>query len=352
MTSSSKLKLVDNISDFPSSFEVKQLFGHNKIKEQLLNRFVNISSSSALLFEGISGVGKAGIAFQLAWNLIDNSLQQWKDIDFSAPLYEQMVTNSCASFLYVARRYEKKQDNFQQSISIDDIRKITSFLQKTNQSSGWRIILIDSINSLNYAAENALLKILEEPPQKSLFILISHGKSGALDTTKSRCQRFLFQPLSNDDLLKAVEQLNCYDFLSLDQLERNKMLELASGSMRDLLLFSCYGGGEIIKEIDDILQSDNFVTSKAMSISVALSHKDAQSQYNLLFSYLLQIIHQHAKKFAIEGNSQQAKRFSDFWFEFKNKISQTDIYNLDKKQTIFLALNEVHKIFYPKQNYC
>ena len=86
-------------------------------------------------------------------------------------------------------------------ISVDQIRELNKNIQLTNLNDLPKIILIDSVDLLNKNASNALLKILEEPPQYVYFFLISHQLSSLLATIKSRCIKF---KIDNPDLFLHV----------------------------------------------------------------------------------------------------------------------------------------------------
>ncbi|MFX9135374.1 hypothetical protein ABTN61_20280, partial [Acinetobacter baumannii] len=64
--------------------------------------------------------------------------------------------------------------------------------------------IVDTVDELNPNAANALLKILEEPPQQSLFLLVSHAPSRVLPTILSRCRKLLLRPLETDDVVRAA----------------------------------------------------------------------------------------------------------------------------------------------------
>ena len=89
-------------------------------------------------------------------------------------------------------------------ITVDETRETISFFGSTAAVEGWRVCIVDTVDELNPNAANALLKILEEPPQQSLFLLVSHAPSRVLPTILSRCRKLALRPLAVDDVIRAA----------------------------------------------------------------------------------------------------------------------------------------------------
>ena len=91
------------------------------------------------------------------------------------------------------------------SIPIDEVRRLKSFLGLTAGEEAWRVVIVDSADELNLNAANALLKSLEEPPRRALFLLVSSEPSRLLATIRSRCRRLDLQPLDGGSLRRAAQ---------------------------------------------------------------------------------------------------------------------------------------------------
>ena len=81
-------------------------------------------------------------------------------------------------------------------IRVDDVRKAVPFFGSTAGEGGWRIAIVDAVDDLQREGANALLKVLEEPPPRTLLLLVSHAPGRELPTIRSRCRRLLLRPLS------------------------------------------------------------------------------------------------------------------------------------------------------------
>ena len=71
---------------------------------------------------------------------------------------------------------------------------------------GWRVCIVDTVDELNANAANALLKVLEEPPRQSLFLLVSHAPARVLPTIQSRCRKLPLRPLAADAVIRAAAE--------------------------------------------------------------------------------------------------------------------------------------------------
>ncbi len=91
-------------------------------------------------------------------------------------------------------------------IAVDQTRETISFFGSTAAVEGWRVCIVDTVDELNPNAANALLKVLEEPPQQSLFLLISHAPARVLPTILSRCRKLMLRPLATEDVIRAAAQ--------------------------------------------------------------------------------------------------------------------------------------------------
>ena len=134
------------------------------------------------------------------------------------------------------------------------MRRLRSFLGLTGGDNAWRVVIVDSADELNINAANALLKSLEEPPARALFLLISSEPSGLLPTIRSRCRRLDLAPLSpakpaggGRRRARAPQTWRCRSRSAWPRLER-----LAEGSVRRALQLAAAVGLELHERIEAI----------------------------------------------------------------------------------------------------
>ena len=112
--------------------------------------------------------------------------------------------------VYIVRRgYNEKRKAFFKNISLEDVRKLQSYCSLSIADGGKRVIIIDSADDLNKSSGNALLKLLEEPPKDTFFLLISHQPNLLLPTLKSRCQKLSFSKLNQTELGAVLTAIGC-----------------------------------------------------------------------------------------------------------------------------------------------
>lgn len=164
------------------------IIGHAKAKERLDRRLAAGSVSGAYVFSGPEGVGKWSLALEFASRL-NGSRKNDRDILAIRPSREETKG--------IARRG---------SIGIESVRDLQAHLYLSADGSGHRIAIIDEAETLTKAAQNALLKILEEPPLRSLAIMVTGDRSKLLPTIVSRCQTVGFSLLSDQEIGRALEE--------------------------------------------------------------------------------------------------------------------------------------------------
>lgn len=179
----------------------------------------------AFLFYGPDGVGKAKTAleFAKALNCQDPVSHAQGQACGQCPSCQAIAQGThpdvvFVDFLYQARLEVKKDFSSkgyeeelastlakQQHLSVDTIREVTAKSQQKAVGNGWKVLIIDEAQSMQGAASNALLKFIEEPPAKTLWILITNKRSAMLRTILSRCQPLAFAPLSSKHILQILE---------------------------------------------------------------------------------------------------------------------------------------------------
>lgn len=183
------------------------LIGHEHAESVLLEAAISERLAHAWLITGIRGIGKATLAFRFArFLLADGGGRSGAgglfatppvslDIDAESPVFRRIVSGGHADLLTVERAFDSKRDRLRKEIVVDDVRAIGAFLAQTPAEGGWRIVVVDNADALNRNAANALLKVLEEPPDRALLLLTSEVPGRLLATIRSRCRRLTLRPL-------------------------------------------------------------------------------------------------------------------------------------------------------------
>jgi DNA polymerase III subunit delta' len=147
--------------------------------------------------------------------------------------------------LLVLRRPVDKNERIMTVLPVDEVRRALDFFSLSAGEGGWRVCIIDSVDDMNLAAANALLKILEEPPKQSVFFLISHAPGRLLPTIRSRCRKLALAPLGDADLMSVL----CSHFPELPEAERRLAAQLAEGRPGSALALARDGGMDLFREL-------------------------------------------------------------------------------------------------------
>ena len=191
--------------------ETNELFGHREAEMALLSAYRSGRIPHAWLIGGPQGIGKATLAYRMARFVLAHRHAQSPAVQRAPSLAvdpEDQVARQVAAGahggLLVLERGLNDRGVLRTVITVDETRETISFFGSTAAAEGWRVCIVDTVDELNPNAANALLKILEEPPQQSLFLLVSHAPARVLPTILSRCRRLPLRPLSTDDVIRAA----------------------------------------------------------------------------------------------------------------------------------------------------
>src|SRR5580704_4557886 len=191
--------------------ETTALFGHREAEMALLNAYRGGRIPHAWLIGGPQGIGKATLAYRMARFVLAHadplapSVQRAEAlaVDPSDHVARQ-ITAEAHGGLLVLERGLNDRGVLRTVITVDETRETISFFGSTAAVDGWRVCIVDTVDELNPNAANALLKILEEPPQRSLFLLVSHAPARVLPTILSRCRKLALRPLATTEVIRAA----------------------------------------------------------------------------------------------------------------------------------------------------
>jgi len=336
----------DSLPEIPEPAENPSLFGHLNARAMLAGAYRSGKLHHALLFAGRQGIGKATLAFHLAYHVFVNPDHRsappaLSEIDPDAQAFRLVAQGAHPGLLHLTRPYVERDKKFKTVITVDEIRRVSRFLSLTPPDGGYRVVIVDPADDMNTNAANALLKNLEEPPPRTIFILIAHSLGRLLPTIRSRCQVYKLDPLPSDSLEELLQGLGAN--LPEGSDERRLLLDRAGGSARDAILLTEFGGLEIEQVIERILGQRRFDVAEAHKLAEAASGRERQVQFALFNRALLDRLADAASRAASAGAVSQAERLAVLWGETAETVRQVEIFNLDRKQHVVMSLNRLHR---------
>lgn len=334
----------DTLDGVPEPAENPILVGHREAGDALVAAYRVGKLPHALLFVGPQGIGKATLAFHLAYHVLSHVDHAGAPEHLVAPdpassLSRQIANGAHPSVLHLTRPLNDKTKSYKSAVTVDEIRKVSRFLSLTSHNGGYRIVIVDPADDMNTNAANALLKNLEEPPARTLFVLVAHSLGRLLPTIRSRCQIVRLNPLSDDEVLAVLGSFDAG--LPAGDAERKALVANAAGSPRSAILLTQYGGLEIADAFDQLLREPRIPVSEAHRLADAVAGRDQSIQMALLNDHALEMLAAAARAAAEHGEIERAERFSQAWQDLRIAITEADTYNLDRKQH---ALNMIFRL--------
>ncbi len=335
------------------------LIGHERAEKLFLDSFKNKTLHHAFLIDGIRGIGKATFAYKIARFLLtadEKKADEYTSLNVSDthPVFVQISNNSHPNFKLIERGYtetDKKKiikaikdgepmadddlQNLKKSsvIKVDEVREINQFLSKKSFDGSWRVVLIDSIDDLNSASSNAILKILEEPPAKSILLLVSHNPNKLLPTIRSRCCKLHLEPLSEANVATLLRRY----MPELSEKEVKGLASISQGSIGQALNYALNDGLEIYEGLQAVFCSgERFDLSSALKLVSAAANDENiwQLTIDLILKFLSDMV-------------KSGERVTDLFGLYNDVIKQNQEVlnlNMDKRQAMLNMFYTIAKV--------
>ena len=356
-----ELPEADRLEGFPHPRVTQRLFGHATAELMMSEALASQKLHHAWLITGPEGIGKATFAYRVARaalarpderGLFGSSL----DVDPETAAYRQVTSLSHPGLVVIRRTYDQKTKRFAASISVDEVRRLKGFLALSAEEGGRRVVIVDCADDMNVNAANALLKSLEEPPPRTIFLLVAHAPGRLLPTIRSRCRLLPLAALQSEPLKQAVAAaLLAAGKTEIPATEFAALEPLATGSVRRLLALQDGGGLALQTKIDKILTGLPAGDPKAAhALSDELSPAAAEQKFALFYELFLGTLQRLIKAQATDQGSApdltRAHRligparlatFAALWETLTRDKAEALALNLDRKSLILAALHRL-----------
>lgn len=354
------------------------LIGHGGAELLFLDAYNAEKIHHAWMITGPKGIGKATLAYKMARFLLNtppkddqgpglfgeelekNALESL-DTDIESQANHLISAGSNADLLVIERTEDPKTGKIRNNILVDDVRKINNFFHTTSADGGWRVAIVDTADEMNRNAANAILKILEEPPNNSILIILAHAPGQLLPTIKSRCRMLPLKPLKS----MTVKEILVKRFPDKEDNVINGYVALSNGSPGYAISLIEHKGLKLYREMLGLL-------STMPNINVPLMHEFAGSittkksgDMFLLFSEMLsQFISRMIRHVSYQGTAHTHNihealteefklmeemgaiipldQWAELWEKISEKMKATGLLNMDRKQTVIDILNMIN----------
>ncbi len=340
------LILADRFEGISHPGGLHPIVGHRAVIANLLLAHKSAHMHHGILLSGEKGIGKTTLAMRLAAHLFEFSdattaPAQLQLPSADNPVFAKIAAGAHPNLLYLSRPWDHKTKKFKTKLTVEEIRQTVSFFGTTRAEEGWRIAIVDAIDDTNSNAANALLKILEEPPERTVFFVIAHSIASVLPTIRSRCLHIPMKPLDADELLMALEGIGVLN--DVGEGDRELLVSLAQGSVRRAILLAREDGLALYRSFGEICANlDQPDWGKIHTLADGVSTRGNEDRYRLVFNFANEFMEAHARGKGTPGKPiSTLARWAEVWEKTRNSVRMAEGYNLDKKQVI---LNLFHDL--------
>lgn len=241
----------------PTNFS--EVVGQDKVITVIKNEIINNRISHAYLFSGPRGTGKTTTAKIIA-----------KLVNCTNPVNGECC-NKCDNCLNFKNSSDIVEIDAASNNGVDEIRELRDKVNLVPTNSKYKIYIIDEVHMLTTQAFNALLKTLEEPPAHVIFILATTEPHKIPLTVASRCQKFQFSKISNDEIVHRLSDIIKEENIKLDNEILLEIARLSDGGLRDA-----------INMLDQLLayKSENITLMDVYNINSCVSYIDIYNFIN------------------------------------------------------------------------
>ena len=343
-------------NDILSPNQNSYLIGHEKEEQLFLTAYNSQTLHHGWLITGDEGIGKATLAYKIARFLLTaepNKEYKTLDISPSHPVFGQIVQKSHPDFKVLERDYtetdkkklikaiqsgdtldEDLKQNLKRSsvIKVDDVRDVVTFLSKKSFNDNWRVVIVDSADDLNTSSANALLKILEEPPLKSILLLISHNPGKLLPTIRSRCAKLSLSPLKEQQVQTLLRRY----LTELNEEEVKGLSKISKGSIGRAIKYAQNDALTMYKDIQKICYNKNKDSSTLLNLIDQVSTDD--DCWDLFQELVCRFIRDTLPE------TPNKREFYEAYESTLKILNDTISLNMDKKQSALQILHTLSQV--------
>ena len=213
----------------PAPRDNPELYGQDAALGVLGRALASGRLAHGWLLTGPPGIGKATLAFRFARALLagPGAVDAHLSMPADHPVFRQVAQGVHPDLTVIEAERDPRTGRVRSEITVDTVRAATASLHVTAAAGGYRVAVVDGAEFLNRSAANALLKTLEEPPARSVLVLVSHRPGALAATIRSRCAKLRLSPLADDLVENALLRL----MPDLKPEERHALTLLARGSI-------------------------------------------------------------------------------------------------------------------------
>lgn len=330
----------DQLEGFPHPREAIEIIGQTGAEQAFLEAFRHARLHHAWLICGPQGIGKATLAYRIAMFMLGGGSDQLRGseagltTDRSRSDAQLVSAGTHPNLMIVRRTWNEKSKQYSAFITIDGVRELQNFLGTTAGRGRWRVVIIDAADDLNANAANALLKMLEEPPAFCVFLLVSSRPGRLPVTIRSRCRKLRLEPLSPDDLQRALASVARQAGVALKGADDPVLLhELSAGSVRLALELAREGATDVYRDVGRLIDLLPRVDPQTTAgIAEKLAPRSADQDYDVFMHMLMTQMAKRIRLAAagVGADKHALAQWAGLWETVSNMRHDAERLNLDR----------------------
>jgi DNA polymerase-3 subunit delta' len=308
------------------------IVGQHRAVEQFASAWATRRLHHAWLLAGPKGVGKATFAHAAARRVLADAAgpaNELPGLETSAehPIVKLVEAGSHPDMRWLERLESETTGKLARNISVEQVRGLAELFELSPAMSPWRVAVIDTVDELEPAGANALLKMLEEPPANSLFFLVSHAPGRLLPTIRSRCRRLEFHALGDD----AMASILAAEAPQLGTAERQRIIAMSLGSAGRALAFAELELAKLEDAALAILRQGDPTNARRSDLALELGKKGAAERYAAFLDLAPSLIAREARQ--LDGAARE--RAVDAYAKARELAAIAPRLSLDPASTVF-----------------
>lgn len=346
---------LDALDGWPTPEEQSRWYGGAPAETALLDAYRGRRMHHAWLLGGRKGIGKATLAYRFARFAFAHpdpgspavAAATDLSVPVDSPSFRRVAGRAHPNLLAMQRPWDERNKRYKTELAVDEIRRTVGFFGSTVGEEGWRIGIVDPADDMNPSAANALLKVLEEPPARSLFFIVSHAPGRLLPTIRSRCRRLDLAPLAPETIAAAIRDNGGIDAGDDDIALASR---LAEGSLRRAILLLGEDGIETYRAFAHLAAAGGgggFDVGAMHALADRVSGRGANDVYDGFLETVRAWLGRRVRgepeplSEAAPGDAFRAvplARWAEVWEKVTQSSTEAEDLNLDRKQVVLSIL--------------
>jgi len=312
---------------------VTPLYGHDEAIAAFRAALDSGRLHHAWLLAGPEGVGKALFADKAALRVLAEGAGPpvtlpGLDTPDDHPVSKLAAAGSHPDLMRLERLTSENGTDLARSIKVDQVRGLHRLFDTKPSLSSWRVVVIDAADDLERpGASNALLKMLEEPPVDTVFLLVSHMPERLMPTVRSRCRLLRFKPLGSDAMTSAMRAA----LPDANSEEIESLVRVGGGSPGRAIAGRGLDIAALDREMDTLVHYGDPTNARRSALAGSLSLKAAQPRYEAFLARAPSRIATAAKERAGQGRAEAIK----LWERAASLAGSARRHSLDPGSVVF-----------------